>query len=250
MLDTDELRAEIEAEFTRQLAPELAAMGANQVYVLWNSECRHPGRWLGLYHCWFAGWYRQVIGSRWKGPGPCWILHDREFGQKAKGDGYVFEEMSWNVSTHEAAHAVLIPTLMVGLEDASSACKAIMRQVVKQTSKRQKGKSVAHRWVENATDGSHGADFARVATHLAWRVADHRGGISVNVHDPVEGAIIGLLEATFEIRSELKSMRAVPISEVAKSPVPEALTRRYQQRLKERGVEMWITKQAASVAGE
>jgi hypothetical protein len=254
MLDMERFRAEIEAEFTRQLAPELAAMGANRVYVLWQCECGHAGNWLGLYHCWLASWYREAIGSRWQGPGPCWILHDRKIREMAKGTEYksvaeevwsgLFKDIAWNVSVHEASHSVLIPTLMVDVGDASEECKAIMREIVKTTHTSQAGKTAAQVWIENALDESHGVDFARVATHLAWRIADLRRGVSSG-HDPVE--IIGLMSATWALRSEIQILKGVPLSEIAKLPPSDGLEREYQRKMRERGLNRWIARQAACV---
>jgi hypothetical protein len=248
MLDTDVLRAEIEAEFTRQLAPELAATGANQVYVLWNSECRHPGRWRGLYHCWFAGWYRQVIGNRWNGPGPCWILNDRLIQKQVKSGcrddrEKEFREVSWGVSIHEASHAVLIPTFMLPPEDATPRFDGIMRQSADETRKGAK-RGAVESWKDAMTDGAHGVDFDRIATHLAWRVAEGRGNSVSTLWEPT--AVLGLMQATFAIRSELNSLRGVPISQIAKMAVPEALLHEHQRKFREFGLDSWVLKQAAS----
>ncbi len=109
--DFRELRAQLEVEFSDLLAPDLAANAARAVYIVLVSETAilsADADFSGLHEPSMAGWFRDIIGPRWKGLGPTILLHDLHI---AESGGDTSHELFVGTAIHELAHALSSPGL-------------------------------------------------------------------------------------------------------------------------------------------
>lgn len=96
------LRAKLETEFAELLAPDLATLGASQVYIVLLSETSimaDDAQFRGLFSPAMPFWFRAEIGARWRGTGPTFLLNDVS-PDCLDPDSFV------GVAVHELAHVI------------------------------------------------------------------------------------------------------------------------------------------------
>lgn len=152
------LRDRLETEFATLLAPDLAAIGASQVYVVLLSETSILGddaQFRGLFSPAMPFWFRAEIGARWRGAGPTFLLNDIS-PDCQDPDSFV------GIAAHELAHAVdafdayipEVPNYTPTVPEGFAASVVTGNITVP-------GRSVRH---------GHGPSWLRICCHLTFRM--------------------------------------------------------------------------------
>lgn len=156
--DFRKLRDRLENEFASLLAADLSANAARAVYIVLVSETAilsADADFSGLHEPSMAGWFRDIIGPRWKGLGPTFLLHDLHIAES----GDTSHELFVGTAIHELAHALDSPRLYCRESETQQLPDGFVNVVA--TSPGLDNQSVRR---------GHGGNWLRLCIHLTHRL--------------------------------------------------------------------------------